>query len=169
MFKNWVMKSGVCGIIVLLVGTTLVSSTMIDIPHSTKAVSISGTIYGLPLDGTGPVPVEGAQLVLIGGKLINGITFAFEKSSPTDENGFYSFSDIPIGIFLIVVRKPGEYLGSFRFVRLTSSQPVKHNQDISMIRLGGGNNSININYPQTVNTPRIDPIFLYQISTYFFL
>ena len=155
MFKNWVMKSGVCGIIVLLVGTTLVSSTMIDIPHSTKAVSISGTIYGLPLDGTGPVPVEGAQLVLTGGKLINGITFAFEKSSPTDENGFYSFSDIPIGIFFILVRKPGEYLGSFRFVRLTASQPVKHDQDISMIRLGGGNTTTNIDYAWTFNTPRI--------------
>jgi hypothetical protein len=168
MYKNWLMKSGVCGIIVLLIGTTLVSSTTTDIPHSTRAMSISGTIYGLPLDGTGPVAVEGAQLFLIGGKLINGITFAFEKSSPTDENGFYSFSDIPIGIFLIVVRKPGEYLGSFRFVRLTSSLPVKHNQDISMIRLGGNGNSSTIDYAQTVNTPRINPILIHQISIYFF-
>jgi hypothetical protein len=141
---------------------------MADIPHSIQAVSISGTIYGLPLDGTGPVAVEGAQLILIGGKLINGITFAFEKSSPTDENGFYSFSDIPIGIFLIVVRKPGEYLGSFRFVRLTSSQPVKHNQDISMIRLGGGNNSTHIDYARVFNTPRIVPTFLHQTNPYFF-
>jgi hypothetical protein len=135
------MKGLVCGIIFLFIGTTVVSSAMINPPMPASTISISGTIYGLPLDGTGAVPVEGAQVVLVGGKIIGGITFAFEKSSPTNTNGYYSFSDIPIGIFFVFARKPGEYLGSFRFVRLTSSQPVKQNQDISMIRISGGNNS----------------------------
>jgi hypothetical protein len=139
MRKNWLKKSLVCGIIFLFIETTIVSSSMIHTPIPANAVSISGTIYGLPLDGTGPVPVEGAQVVLIGGKLVGGITFALEKSLPTNADGYYFFSDIPIGIFLMLARKPGEYLPSFRFVRLTSSQPMKQNQDINMIRIGGGN------------------------------
>jgi len=141
MRKSLLKKSLICGIIFLLVGTTVVSSSITNTPIPTSAISISGTVYGLPLDGTGPVPVEGAQVVLVGGKIIGGITFALEKSLPTNADGSYSFSDIPIGIFLMLARKPGEYLPSFRFVRLTSSQPVKQNQDINMIRIGGGNTS----------------------------
>ena len=127
---------------------------------STSTVSISGTVYGLPLDGTGAVPVEGAQVVIIGGKIIGGITFAFQKSTPTNANGYYSFSDIPIGLYLVVARKPGEYLPGFRFVRLTSSQPVKNNQDISMIRMGGGNNSQDISL--YINTISADEQILLQ-------
>jgi hypothetical protein len=127
---------------------------------STSTVSVSGTVYGLPLDGTGAVPVEGAQVVLIGGKIIGGITFAFEKSTPTNANGYYSLSDIPLGLFLVVARKPGEYLPGFRFVRLTSSQPVKNNQDISMIRMGGGNNSQDISL--YINTISADEQILLQ-------
>lgn len=108
---------------------------------STSTISVDGTVYGLPLDGTGAVPVEGANVIIVGGKIIGGINFAFQKSAPTNANGYYSFSDVPIGFYLVVARKPGEYLPGFRFVRLTSSQPVKHNQDINMIRIGGGNDS----------------------------
>jgi hypothetical protein len=122
-------------------GTTVVSSSLIHAPASLSTISVSGTIYGLPLDGTGPVPVENAKVSLFGGKLIGGITFAFEKSLPTNSEGYYSFSDIPVGIFFVFARKPGEYLPGFRLVRLTSSQPTKQNQDINMIRLGGGNSS----------------------------
>jgi hypothetical protein len=85
--------------------------------------------------------VEGAKVTLMGGKLIGGLTFAIEKSLPTDATGYYSFSDIPIGIFFMLARKPGEYLPSFRVVRLTASQPMKQNQDINLIRIGGGNTS----------------------------
>jgi len=141
MRKSWLKKGLVCGIIFLFIGTTVVSSSITTKPMTTSSISISGTVYGLPLDGTGPVPVEGAQVVLVGGKLVGGITFALEKSLPTNAAGYYSFSDIPIGIFLMLARKPGEYLPSFRFVRLTSSQPMKQNQDINMIRIGGGNTS----------------------------
>lgn len=141
MRKNVWTKSLVCGIIFLFIGTTIVSSAITAPPSPASTISISGTIYGLPLNGTGPVPVEDARVVLIGGKIIGGITFALDKSAPTNTNGYYAFSDIPIGVFLVLARKPGEYLPSFRFVRLTSSQPVKQNQDISMIRIrGGGNN-----------------------------
>jgi len=128
----------VCGILFILIGTPAVASFIAVGPTPANTISISGTIYGLPLDGTGAVPVEGAQVLLIGGKIIGGITFALEKSTPTNAEGYYSFSDIPIGIFFILARKPGEYLASFRLVRLTSSQSTKQNQDISMIRLGGG-------------------------------
>jgi len=141
MRKSWLKKCLVFGIIFLFIETTVVSSSITNTPMVASSISISGTIYGLPLDGTGPVPVEAAQVVLVGGKIIGGITFALEKSIPTNVNGYYSFSDIPIGIFLLLARKPGEYLPSFRFVRLTSSQPVKQNQDINLIRIGGGNNS----------------------------
>ncbi|KYK24783.1 hypothetical protein AYK25_01770 [Thermoplasmatales archaeon SM1-50] len=138
--RTKLLKIGlVCGILFVLLGTPAVASLIQIEPKPANTISISGTIYGLPLDGTGPVPVEGAQVSLIGGKLIGGVTFAFEKSAPTNEEGYYSFSDIPIGVFFILARKPGDYLGSFRFVRLTPSQPIKQNQDISMIRLGGGN------------------------------
>jgi len=108
---------------------------------STSTISVDGTVYGLPLDGTGAVPVEGANVLIVGGRIIGGINFAFQKSAPTNANGYYSFSDVPIGFYLVVARKPGEYLPGFRFVRLTSSQPIKHNQDINMIRTGGGNGS----------------------------
>ncbi|MBN1861554.1 MAG: carboxypeptidase regulatory-like domain-containing protein [Candidatus Thermoplasmatota archaeon] len=141
MQKNLMKKSLVCGIILLFLSTTVVSSSSIHVPEPLSTISISGTIYGLPLDGTGPVPVENAKVSLFGGKLIGGITFAFEKSLPTNSEGYYSFSDIPVGIFFVFARKPGEFLPGFRLVRLTSSQPTKQNQDINMIRLGGGNNS----------------------------
>ena len=141
MRKNWWKKSLVCGIIFLCLGTTVVSSSIDDAPRPATSVSISGTIYGLPLDGTGPKPVEGAKVALMGGKLIGGLTFAIEKSLPTNATGYYSFSDIPIGVFLLLARKPGEYLPSFRVVRLTASQPMKQNQDINLIRIGGGNSS----------------------------
>jgi len=131
----------VCGILFLCVGTTLVSGSIADAPRPAMTVSISGTVYGLPLDGTGPTPVEGAKVALVGGKLIGGLTFAVEKSLPTDASGYYSFSDIPVGLFILFARKPGEYLPSFRIVRLTASQPVKQNQDINLIRIGGGNKS----------------------------
>lgn len=139
---------------------TFQQTTMQKMIVSTSTVSVSGTVYGLPLDGTGAVPVEGAQVVLIGGKIIGGITFAFEKSTPTNANGYYSLSDIPLGLFLVVARKPGEYLPGFRFVRLTSSQPVKNNQDISMIRMGGGNNSQDISL--YINTISADEQILLQ-------
>lgn len=141
MQKNWLKKSLAFGIIFLFIGTTVASSSMIQKSMPASNISISGTINGLPLDGTGPVPVEGAQVVLIGGKFIGGITFALERSLPTNAAGYYSLSDIPIGIFLLFARKPGEYLPSFRVVRLTASQPVKENQDIDLIRIGGGNAS----------------------------
>lgn len=139
---------------------TFQQTTVQKVIVSTSTVSISGTVYGLPLDGTGAVPVEGAQVVLIGGKIIGGITFAFQKSTPTNANGYYSFSDIPLGLFLVVARKPGEYFPGFRFVRLTSSQPVKNNQDISMIRMGGGNNSQDISL--YINTISADEQILLQ-------
>jgi hypothetical protein len=139
---------------------TFQQTTMQNIVVSTSTVSISGTVYGLPLDGTGAVPVEGAQVVIIGGKIIGGITFAFQKSTPTNANGYYAFSDIPIGLYLVVARKPGEYLPGFRFVRLTSSQPVKNNQDISMIRMGGGNSSQDISL--YINTISADEQILLQ-------
>lgn len=129
------------GIVMLFCGTTVVSSSIPVPPNPVRTVSLSGTVYGLPLDGTGVVPVEAAQVFLIGGKLRGGITFALEKSAPTNQEGYYSFSDIPVGIFLILARKPGEYIGSFRIVRLTSEEPTKQNQDITMIRIGGGNSS----------------------------
>ncbi len=125
----------------LFCGTTVVSSAIVVPSNPTRVVSLSGTVYGLPLDGTGVVPVEGAQVFLIGGKLMGGITFALEKSAPTNQDGYYSFSDIPVGIFFVLARKPGEYIGSFRIVRLTADQPTKQNQDITMIRIGGGNSS----------------------------
>lgn len=139
---------------------TFQQTTMQNIVVSTSTVSISGTVYGLPLDGTGAVPVEGAQVVIIGGKIIGGITFAFQKSTPTNANGYYAFSDIPIGLYLVVARKPGEYFPGFRFVRLTSSQPVKNNQDISMIRMGGGNSSQDISL--YINTISADEQILLQ-------
>ncbi len=129
------------GIVLLFCGTTVGSSSMLVPPDPVRVVSLSGTVYGLPLDGTGVIPVEDAQVFLIGGKLMGGITFALEKSAPTNQEGYYSFSDIPVGIFLILARKPGEYIGSFRIVRLTSDEPTKQNQDITMIRIGGGNSS----------------------------
>jgi hypothetical protein len=138
MRKNWFKKSLACGILLLFISATVVSSSINTTPEPASTISISGTIYGLPLDGTGPAPVEDAKVLLIGGKLIGGITFALERSSPTNENGYYAFSDIPIGIFFLLARKPGEYLPSFRIVRLTSSQPTKQNQDITMIRIGKG-------------------------------
>jgi len=115
-------------------------TTVKKVVMSVSTISVDGTVYGLPLDGTGAVPVEGASVVIIGGKIIGGINFAFQKSTPTNANGYYSFSDIPIGLYLVIARKPGEYLPGLRFVRLTASQPVKHNQDITMIRSGGGSN-----------------------------
>jgi hypothetical protein len=141
MRKSIWMKGLACGIIFLFIGTIVVSSTITNPPLPASTISISGTIYGLPLDGTGPVPVKDAQVAIIGGKIIGGITFALEKSIPTNANGYYSFSDIPIGLFFVLARKPGAYLPSFRLVRLTSSLPVKQNQDINMIRIGGGNTS----------------------------
>lgn len=120
---------------------TLQQTTETKMVVSTIGISISGTVYGLPLNGTGAVPVEGAKVFIIGGKIIGGINFAFQKSAPTSPNGYYSFSDVPIGLFLVIARKPGEYLPGFRFVRLTSSQPIKHNQDIHMIRMGNVNSS----------------------------
>lgn len=141
MKKNSLKRSLVLGVIFLFVGTTVVSGSIATTPNPARTVSISGTIYGLPLDGTGAVPVEDAKVFLFGGKIIGGITFAFEQSAPTSENGYYSFSDIPIGIFFVMARKPGEYIGSFRIVRLTPDQPTKQNQDITMIRIGGGNSS----------------------------
>lgn len=125
----------------LFCGTTIISSAIVVPPNPARVESLSGTVYGLPLDGSGVVPVEGAQVFLIGGKLMGGITFALEKSAPTTEDGYYSFSDIPVGIFFVLARKPGEYIGSFRIVRLTSDEPTKQNQDITMIRIGGGNSS----------------------------
>jgi hypothetical protein len=139
---------------------TLQQTTVQKIMVSTSTISISGTVYGLPLDGTGAVPVEGAQVVLIGGKIIGGITFAFQKSTPTNANGYYSFSDIPVGIFLVVARKPSEYLPGFRFVRLTPSQPIKQNQDIHMIRIGGSNGSQDMS--QYMNTISADEQILLQ-------
>jgi len=123
---------------------TLQQTTVQKMVVSTSTISVDGTVYGLPLDGTGAKPVADAQVFLIGGKLIGGINFAIRKGTPTNANGYYSFSDIPMGLFLVIARKPGEYLPGIRFVRLTSSQPVKHNQDITMIRIGGGNGSQSI-------------------------
>lgn len=152
--RNKCIRIGlVLGLALLLSGTTIVSSSFASPPSPAKALSISGTIYGLPLDGTGVVPVEGAQVFLIGGKLIGGITFALEKSAPTNEEGHYSFSDIPIGIFFVMARKPGEYIGSFRIVRLTPDQPTKQNQDITMIRIGGGNSSQTVDLSTTQLAP----------------
>lgn len=132
---------------------TLQQNTLKKIMMSTSTISVDGTVYGLPLDGTGPVAVEGANVLIIGGKIIGGIDFAIQKSSPTNANGYYSFSDIPIGLYLVVARKPGEYFPGFRFVRLTSSQPIKHNQDITMIHMGGGNATQSINeYMTTLST-----------------
>jgi len=139
---------------------TMQQTTVQKVVMSTNTISVDGTVYGLPLDGTGPVPVEGANVVIIGGKIIGGITFAFQKSTPTNANGYYSFSDIPIGLYLVVARKPGEYLPGFRFVRLTPSQPVKHNQDINMIRIGGGNGSQDMS--QYMNTISADEQILLQ-------
>lgn len=136
MKKNVLRVSMVCGVLFLLVGTVVISSSVATTPQPTRVVSISGTIYGLPLDGTGVVPIEGVRVLLIGGKLIGGITFALEKSDATSQDGQYSFSDIPIGVFFIIARKPGEYIGSFRLVRLTPDEPTKQNQDITLIRLG---------------------------------
>lgn len=141
MKKKLLKISLVCGLIFLFVGTSMVSGFIAAPMNSEKTVSISGTIYGLPLDGSGAVPVEDARVFLIGGKLIGGLTFAIEKSAPTNEDGYYSFSDIPIGIFFVMARKPGAYIGSFRLVRLTADIPTKQNQDITMIRIGAGNNS----------------------------
>ncbi len=141
MQKNLFKKSLAFGIILLFIGTTVAAGVMVYAASPTSTISVSGTVYGLPLDGTGPVPVEGAKVVLIGGKFIGGVTFAFERSLPTNAAGYFSFSDIPVGIFLVFARKPGAYLPSFRIVRLTAAQPIKENQDISMIRIGGGNAS----------------------------
>lgn len=141
MRKNHVRIGLALGIVMLFCGTTVVSSSVLLPPNPVRMESISGTVYGLPLDGTGVVPVEGAQVFLIGGKIMGGITFALEKSAPTNQDGYYSFSDIPVGIFFVLARKPGEYIGSFRIVRLTSDEPTKQNQDITMIRIGGGNSS----------------------------
>jgi len=121
--------------------TSLQQTTVKKMMVSLGTISIDGTVYGLPLDGTGAVAVEGASVTLIGGKIIGGITFAFQKGTPTNANGYYFFTDIPIGLFLVIARKSDEYLPGFRFVRLTASQPVKHNQDITMIRKGGGGGS----------------------------
>lgn len=133
---------------------TFQQTTVQKIVMVPSTISVSGTVYGLPLDGTGAVPVEGANVLIVGGKIIGGINFAFQKSTPTNANGYYSFSDVPIGLYLVVARKPGEYLPGFRFVRLTSSQPIKHNQDITMIRTGGGNDSKSIvsEYMSTLST-----------------
>lgn len=141
MRKNHVRIGLALGIVMLFCGTTVVSSSVLLPPNQVRMVSISGTVYGLPLDGTGVIPVEGAQVFLIGGKIMGGITFALEKSAPTNQDGYYSFSDIPVGIFFVLARKPGEYIGSFRIVRLTSDESTKQNQDITMIRIGGGNSS----------------------------
>ncbi|MDH7517266.1 MAG: carboxypeptidase-like regulatory domain-containing protein [Candidatus Thermoplasmatota archaeon] len=121
--------------------TSLQQTAIKKIMVSLSTISIDGTVYGLPLNGTGAVTVEGASVTLIGGKIIGGITFAFQKADKTNANGYYFFTDVPIGLFLVIARKPDEYLPGFRFVRLTSSQPVKHNQDITMIRKGGGGGS----------------------------
>jgi len=124
---------------------TLQQTTVTKMMVSVSTISVDGTVYGLPLNGTGAVTVEGANVLIIGGKIIGGINFAIQTSIPTNSNGYYSFSDIPIGLYLVIARKPGEYLPGMRFVRLTSSQPVKHNQDITMIRMGGGSSSQSMN------------------------
>jgi len=120
---------------------TFQQTTVQKIVMVPSTISVSGTVYGLPLDGTGAVPVEGANVLIVGGKIIGGINFAFQKSAPTNANGYYSFSDVPVGLYLVIARKPGEYLPGVRIVRLTPSQPIKLNQDIHMIRIGGGNDS----------------------------
>lgn len=119
---------------------TLQQTTVQKMVVSTSTISVSGIVSGFP----GADPVEGANVSIIGGKIIGGINFAFRKSIPTNANGYYSFSDIPIGLFLVIARKPGEYLPGFRFVRLTPSHPTKIDQDIIMIRIGGGNSSQSI-------------------------
>jgi hypothetical protein len=133
--KIW-MKSLCCGIILLLIATTVVSGSIIHNPRPSSTISISGTLNGLSLNGSGAVPVEGVQVIIIGGKIFDGITFAIQRSTPSDANGYYSLSDIPLGIFLMFARKPGEYLPGLRLVQLTSSQPIKYHQNISMIRIG---------------------------------
>ena len=120
---------------------TFQQTTVQKIVMVPSTISVSGTVYGLPLDGTGAVPVEGANVLIVGGKIIGGINFAFQKSAPTNANGYYSFSDVPVGLYLVIARKPGEYLPGVRIVRLTPSQPIKLNQDIHMIRIGGGDDS----------------------------
>jgi hypothetical protein len=133
MFK----KGLLCGILLVLLTSTSVSGFLTTPSQLTRTISISGTIYGLPLNGTGAVPVENAKVALIGGKLTGGITFALESSDPSDANGSYSFTDIPLGIFFLIAHKSGEYLPGLRIVRLTESQPIKVNQDITMLRIGG--------------------------------
>lgn len=108
------------------------------------SVSVSGTVYGLPLDLSGPIPLADAQVFIGGGKLKDGITFAIAGTT-TNQNGYYQFENIPIGTYIVLARKPGEYFPGFRLVTLTEGNPVKHNVDIYLIhRLGliggdGGN------------------------------
>jgi hypothetical protein len=123
-------------------------TTMQKVVMSTSTISIDGNV----LRWIGAVPIQGANVTIIGGKIIGGITFAFQKSTPTNANGYYSFSDVPIGLFLVIARKPGEYLPGFRFVRLTPSQPVKHNQDIHMIYIGGNSSESMSEYIMTLST-----------------
>ncbi len=101
-------------------------------------VSVSGIVYGFPLNGTGPITLADAQVFIGGGKLIQGITFAL-KSTTTNQNGYYQFENMPIGTYLILARKPGEYLPGFRLVILTEANPIKTNVDVYLLHKIFGN------------------------------
>jgi len=105
-------------------------------------VSVSGNVYGFPLNGTGPQILAGAEVYIGGGRLKNGLVFAF-KSTTTDQNGYYQFEDMPIGTYLILARKPPNYLPGFRLLILTENNPVKHNVDVYLLhKLFGGNQQL---------------------------
>ncbi len=117
---------------------------------STTTVSVSGTVFGFPLTGSGPITLADAEVYIGGGKLKDGITFAFQKTI-SDQNGEYQFVDIPLGTYLVMARKPGEYLPGFRLVILTEQNPVKHSVDLYLIhKLFGGGGSFQ--YQQYVAT-----------------
>ena len=92
-------------------------------------ISVSGNVYGFPLNGSGPVALSDAKMTIIGGKLIGGIHFAI-KQTTTNGNGNYEFENIPIGTYLIIARKATGFMMSFRLVLLTENNPVKQNADI---------------------------------------
>ena len=96
-------------------------------------ISISGNVYGFPLNGSGSVPLPDAKITIIGGKLIGGIHFAI-KQTTTNGNGNYEFENIPIGVYLIIARKAAGYMMGFRLVLLTENNPIKQNADIYCLR-----------------------------------
>jgi len=105
-------------------------------------VSVSGTVFGFPLDGSGPKIIPNASVYIGGGKLKDGIHFAL-KSTTTNEDGYYQFENMPIGIYLVMAFKQGQYLPGFRIVILTELIPIKHNADIYLLhKLFGGSQQL---------------------------